>query len=195
MYFKLKIEMINVKEIYPNGLYFIALLPSNITFLQLHKIIMACTNYQDYHLWDFNFNREFEVKEITEQDILTRENPFRPGTKYPDLLEAADTTIKELMSNYKKAKYTYDYGDDNEFMITLLETFDTELVPGVLEFAGKFPPEDVGFTSGHLELVNAIKAGKNATDEQKEMREYYIKLGYKNFNIKKANSKIANIIF
>ena len=155
---------------------------------------MACTNYQDYHLWDFNFTKEFEVKQIGEQDILIRENPFRPDTKYPDLLEAAYTSIKELMSNYKKSKYTYDYGDDNEFKITLLETFGIELVPGILEFAGKFPPEDVSFTSGHLELVKAIKAGKNATEEPIEMREHYIELGYKIFDIKKANSRIAKIV-
>jgi hypothetical protein len=98
------------------------------------------------------------------------------------------------MSNYKKSKYTYDYGDDNEFKITLLETFGIELVPGILEFAGKFPPEDVSFTNGHLELVKAIKAGKNATEEQIEMIEYYMKLGYKNFDIKKANSRIAKIV-
>ena len=40
MYFKLKIEMNNVEEIYPKGLYF-AILPVNITFLQLHKVIMV----------------------------------------------------------------------------------------------------------------------------------------------------------
>lgn len=72
--------------------------------------------------------------------------------------------------------------------------FDFDLVPGVIEFAGKFPPEDVGFISGHFELVEAIKAGKNATEEQIEMREHYIGLGYKNFDIKKANSRIAKIV-
>ena len=54
-------------------------------------------------------------------------------------------------------------------------------MPGVIEFAGKFPPEDVGFVSGHKELIKAIKAGKNATEEQIEMREHYIELGYKKF--------------
>lgn len=88
----------------------------------------------------------------------------------------------------------YDYGDGNEFTISRVETYDFDLVPGVIEFAGKFPPEDVGFISGHFELVEAIKAGKNATEEQIEMREYYIELGYKNFDIKKANSRIAKIV-
>ena len=194
MNFKLKIEMNNVEEIYPKGLYFVAILPVNITFLQLHKVIMACTNYQDYHQWDFNFNNEFEVKEINKFDLEMRENSFRPGTKFPDLLEAKDTVIKDFFTNYDKAKYTYDYGDGNEFAISIVETYDFDLVPGVIEFAGKFPPEDVGFISGHFELVEAIKAGKNATEEQIEMREHYIELGYKNFDIKKANSRIAKIV-
>lgn len=43
------------------------------------------------------------------------------------------------------------------------------------------------------EDIKAIKAGKNATEEQKELREHYIKLGYKDFDIKKANSRIAKI--
>ena len=80
MNFKLKIEMNNVEEIYPKGLYFVAILPVNITFLQLHKVIMACTNYQDYHQWDFKFSNEYE-EEINKFD-LERENPFRPGTKF-----------------------------------------------------------------------------------------------------------------
>jgi hypothetical protein len=105
-----------------------------------------------------------------------------------------DTVIKDFFTNYDKAKYTYDYGDGNEFTISRVETYDFDLVPGVIEFAGKFPPEDVGFISGHFELVEAIKAGKNATEEQIEMREHYIELGYKNFDIKKANSRIAKIV-
>ena len=35
-----------------------------------------------------------------------RENPFRPGTIFPDLLEAKDTVIKDFFTNYDKAKYT-----------------------------------------------------------------------------------------
>lgn len=58
----------------------------------------------------------------------------------------------------------------------------------------KYIPGDVGFISGHFELVEAIKAGKNATEEQIEMREHYIELGYKNFDIKKVNSRIAKIV-
>lgn len=194
MNFKLKIEMNNVENIYPNGLYFMVILPTTINFLQLHKIIMECTNYQDYHHWDFKFTNQFEIKEINNFDLEMRENPYWPGTKFPDLLEAKDTVISDFFANYNKAKYTYDYGDDNEFTITKLETYDLEMIPGVLEFAGKFPPEDVGSTTGHFDLVDAINLGKHATDEQIEMIKYYIELGYKDFDIKKANSSIAKIV-
>lgn len=79
-----------------------------------------------------------------------------------------------LSKRNAKAKYTYDYADGNEFTISRVETYDFDLVPGVIEFAGKSPPDDVGFISGHFELIEAIKAGKNATEEQIEMREHYI---------------------
>src|SRR5690554_7821108 len=95
-----------------------------------------------------------------------RENPFRPGTKFPDLLEAKDTVIKEFFTNYDKAKYTYDYGDGNEFTISRVETYDFDLLPGVIEFAGNFRPEDDGCISGHCELVEAIHGGKYAAEEQ-----------------------------
>ena len=42
MNFKLKIEMNNVEKIYPKGLYFVAILPVNITFLHY-------TNYTCKH--------------------------------------------------------------------------------------------------------------------------------------------------
>src|SRR5690554_4052094 len=162
-----------------------------LTYLKLKS---AYTHLKDLHINDSITNNEFEVKEINKFDLEMRENPFRPGTKFPDLLEVKDTVIRDFFTNYDKAKYTYDYGDGNEFTISRVETYDFDLVPGVIEFAGKFPPEDVGFISGHFELVEAIKAGKNETEEQIEMKEHYIELGYKNFDIKKANSRIAKIV-
>lgn len=195
MTYKLKIEMLDVENIYPKGLYFIVLLPSNISFLQLHKIIMECTNYQDYHLWNFIFENDFEVKAINEFDIEMRENPYNPNYKFPELLEASNIKLKQLFSKYNKAKYTYDFGDDNEFVITLLESLDGDLVPGVLEFEGRFPPEDIGGVPGHEEFIEAIKAGRKANEEQIDFRNYYKQLGYKKFSIPRSNFKIAKIVY
>jgi len=97
MNFKLKIEMNNVEEIYPKGLYFVAILPVIITFLQLHKVIMACTNYQDYHQWDFNFNNEFEVKEINKFDLEMREHYIELGYKNFDIKKANSRIAKIVL--------------------------------------------------------------------------------------------------
>ena len=97
-----------------------------LTYLKLKS---AYTHLKDLHINDSITNNEFEVKEINKFDLEMRENPFRPGTKFPDLLEAKDTVIRDFFTNYDKAKYTYDYGDGNEFTISRVETYDFDLVP------------------------------------------------------------------
>ena len=80
----------------------------------------------------------------------------------------------------------------NEFTISRVETYDFDLVPGVIEFAGKFPPEDVGFISGHFELVEAIKQVK--CDWRTNWNERTLnRIRLQKFDIK-ANSRIAKIV-
>lgn len=62
MNYRLKVMLSDSKIIVPNGIYFHLIVPDDITFLQLHKIIMAATNYLDYHLWTFMFKDNYEVK-------------------------------------------------------------------------------------------------------------------------------------
>lgn len=194
MNYKLKIELVDGKLIEPKGIYFTVIIPANITFLQLHKIIMAATNYQDYHEWRFVFKNDFEVKTIRDYDIDSRENPYNPNHKFPDLLEAKDTQIKQLFAEYKKVKYTYDFGDDNDFEIKLLKVYEDELVNGVLEFNGTFPPEDIGGINGYGEFLHILQKGSKATDDEKDFARYYKELGYKKFNITKANKLINEIV-
>lgn len=94
-----------------------------------------------------------------------RENFFRLGMKFLDLLEVKDIVIKDFFINYDRVKYIYDYGDGNEFIIFRVEIYDFDLVFGVIEFVGKFLLEDVGFVSGYKEFIKVIKVGKNVIEE------------------------------
>jgi len=193
MNYKLMVKMEDGELIYPKGLYFTVVIPSNTTFLQLHKIIMACTNYEDYHMWSFAFDNHYEVKIIDENDIRMRERPYK-NMKYPDLLEAKEITIKELLTEYKVARYTYDFGDDNHFQIELLEYVEDDNLIGVIDFNGKFPPEDIGGIHGYLDFLKIQENLASATEEQIEMVNHFESMKFEAFNVEKSSLKVKKII-
>lgn len=113
----------------------------------LHDAIQAAMPFDDCHLFMF---------EIDDR---------RYGTPSPDwgqgVLDAKNAKLGILVDKgVTELSYTYDFGDDWRFMVTIESvaptTFGVEY-PRYVDGTGRAPPEDVGGMPGFAEFLDAIR--------------------------------------
>lgn len=125
------------------------LVPANLSFTDLHKVIQNLFDWHNSHLYDFSV-----INQETGDKVL-RLVPFEEDLEYDDsAVMMKDYTLSNIFPESKKMVYSYDFGDNWEHHIELvrvIEEYDNEL-PYLLEAKGQTPPEDVGGTGGFLEF-------------------------------------------
>ncbi|MDI3535362.1 MAG: hypothetical protein PWQ82_1727 [Thermosediminibacterales bacterium] len=126
-------------------------IPSNITFAKLHKYIQASFGWQNYHLYNFEF-QDFVVALPSDE--------FAPGELYgkPEK-NPRSTKIDKYMTEGAKFTYTYDFGDNwiHEIVVeNVLEAEDKHNYPVCLDGERHRPPEDVGGIGGYEEFIRII---------------------------------------
>jgi len=142
---------ITLKEIEP-PIWRRVLVPEDITFYKLHKILQAAFGWQDYHLFNFHFGDV--VVDIPDPD-------YAPGEIYGGLkeLNAKRVKIADLFVNRKQCVYTYDFGDNWEHDMVLEEIVSPEEgrhYPLCIGGERSRPPEDVGGVSGYEDFLLSI---------------------------------------
>lgn len=162
--------------------------PANLNFYELHIVIQKAMGWENSHLSTFFgeghriFVHKFEM-----------EDAFAPDGG-PELLLASDTGVDEILSKSGRITYMYDYGDDWNHEVELLERFQEEGsgAPAVLEHKGPGPIEDSGGVGG-FEEIHAILKDK-AHPEHEEMLAWAKSQNYKARYPKKAiNQALAKI--
>lgn len=141
------------------------IVPADIEFARLHKVLQSVFSWQNYHLYDFTiFGSNIPVARIV---------PFEDDLGYDeDAILMKGHTLSEFLPEYKHILYTYDMGDNWEHEIELvrvIEEHDKES-PYLLEASGQTPPEDVGGVGG---FVNFREIMLNSSHpEYREMKEW-----------------------
>jgi hypothetical protein len=121
--------------------------PADMKFAQLHKVLQYVFGWKNYHLYDFTIIDE-KIKKVVVRMVPTEED-----LEYDEravLMEGH--TLAEFFPEHKHMFYTYDMGDNWEHIIQLvrvIEEYDGEL-PYLLEANGQTPPEDVGGVGGFI---------------------------------------------
>jgi len=130
------------------------IVPSNITFFKLHKIIQAAFNWQDYHVFNFDFE---------DTVVCLPDSEYAPGEFYGEGVEelnAKKIKIDQLFTEGKRFIYEYDLGDSwrHEIVIEEILEADQDVKSSrCLDGERHRPPEDVGGTGGYenfLEIIN-----------------------------------------
>ena len=125
--FKLKIRLANYEKEVSRTI----LVPIDINFEELHECIQKAMGWKNEHLYNFKIG-EVEIESEEEQ----AENEI-------DQKESIYTKINELLRKGDKFKYTYDYGDDWQHDIEVLETIEFgSKKPLILEGTGACPKEN-----------------------------------------------------
>lgn len=147
------------------------LVPANMSFENMHKVIQNIFDWRNYHLYDFAlYNQETGDRELclvaSEEDL-----------QYDDsAVIMKDYVLSDIFPKSKKMIYTYDFGDNWKHdieLIQVIEEYDGEL-PYLLEAKGQTPPEDVGGVGGFVEF-RKIMMDKEHPDYQsaKEWSRYW----------------------
>lgn len=132
--------------------------PVNITFSKLHKVLQLTFGWKDYHLHEFYIYND----EKSKNSSLLTNHPAYHREGYKNVLnlvsdeEAYDNEndipmklekgikLSECIPKYKRLKYNYDFGDNWQHYMEvegIIEDYDKNY-PVCLEGEGNTPPED-----------------------------------------------------
>jgi len=134
------------------------LIPRAITFHKLHRIIQAVYNWQDYHLYRFEFN---DLVVCIPDPDYTPEELY--GGKVKEI-NAKRVKIDKLLGKRHKCVYVYDFGDNWEHEVVLEKVLPLKtafLHPICVDGARYRPPEDVGGIEGYRDFLEIIKDAKH----------------------------------
>ena len=134
-------------------------IPEKITFADLHEIIQVLFGWQDVHLHDFSYLKDYFQVVSSEQDSY-----------YGALHLETETLVDPYLKQYPWIRYTYDFGDTWEHKIVLekeLADF-TERHAVLLKLKGDHFMEDSGgiFGAGDSCRIPADEIEINAKLEQ-----------------------------
>lgn len=142
------------------------IVPSDISFQKLHKVLQKAFKWENYHLYDFtvfdNKAKQPCIRLIPNEESLDYDYGAVP---------VDDHRLDEYLPAHGFVLYTYDMGDNWEHKIELISIIEnhTEDSPYLLEAVGQTPPEDVGGVSGFISFREIILNPEHPEyDEAKE---------------------------
>lgn len=143
------------------------IVPADIGFAGLHKVLQSVFDWRNYHLYDF------VVLDPGNHGQVARLVPYEEDLEYDEgAILLAGHVLSEFFPEHKKMIYTYDMGDNWEHevqLVRVIEEHDKES-PYLLEARGQTPPEDVGGVGGFMDFCEIIQNPKHP--EYRETREW-----------------------
>ena len=172
---KLRIKIPDIKP----GIWREILIKNDITFKVLHEIIQLSFGWTNSHLYNFDVNgilfsmpdKEFENNDL---DVKNKITEF-------------------LIEKGQKAFYTYDFGDNWEHEIKIVDVLKKEKgirYPKCLDGRRNGPPEDCGGIPGYEDVIDAL-TGKDKS-EHEDLLEWLGNYDPEKFDIDKINKAILN---
>lgn len=164
------------------------IVPSDITFKNLHFVLQDSFNWLSYHLYNFmvfdNSKDDTAFALITDDEEA--ESVFDDGMIiYPE-----KTPISDFLPKYKKILYSYDYGDGWEHNCEIEKVIDdySPVFSTCIDGNGDAPPDDVGGEGGFTDFLTAVNDKNNP--EHENMTEWGKMQKFKRFDIDKINKKL-----
>lgn len=157
------------------------LVPSTLTFADLHAVIQRVMGWTDSHLHEFDLDKErIGMKDEDSPAEVKDENRIR--------------LYSRLKSEGSRFHYTYDFGDDWEHVVVLEKILSTdEGRPQCLAGKRNCPPEDCGGPFQYMELLAVRADAKHSL--RKEYSELLEWLGEdfdpEEFDLEEVNSALA----
>lgn len=138
--------------------------PGTVSLKALHDLIQAVMPFEDYHLFEFRTDDKRYATSKPEWDDLGSKTVSAKTTKVGLLVERGLTELA----------YTYDFGDDWRFTVTLEAVADADMAieyPRFVDGQGRAPPEDVGGLPGFDMFLEAM--ADPGHEEHDELKGWY----------------------
>ena len=122
------------------------LVPGGYTLDRVHRVLQYAMGWQDQHLHSFEIAGTLYGEPDPHDEL--------------DLRDELDIRLDAVVGVGDRFRYTYDYGDWWEHVVSVEAVFPAEpgeRYPICLEGERACPPEDVGGVYGYRKLVRAMK--------------------------------------
>jgi Plasmid pRiA4b ORF-3-like protein len=184
------------------------IVPSKITFENLHEIIQFSMGWKNCYLYDFNLKEEKlritndkeNIKEYENYSKLKLTPKNDPKGYIKKVLEikpklSSKVEIDKYLVKEKNIEYIYDFGDywiHNVTLEEIVENYEYSY-PICIEGEGGCPPEDVDGIPGYEKFLKIMK-DKNHP-EYEGIKQWAEKQEYKEeFNVETTNRYMADIL-
>ena len=142
------------------------IVPSHVTFHQLHLVIQFAMGWDDMHLYEFwstddptRYTDDQESIETYEWYLKNAEEPHDEWTEHilSQPLRSSVAKIGPVLESNGELTYMYDFGDSWEHQIILEEILPNhpQAFASVIEAGEACPPEDVGGPTGYLAFLES----------------------------------------
>lgn len=169
-------------------------IPEGITFHELNAIIQLAFDWCGYHAYNFEVGAT-----LHEEGIFIELPELDDGWGYHEIKNSKKEKIDKYFKEYKRMKYTYDFGDDWIHDIIIEKTIETDIKlvnPICIKAKMADLPEDCGGPWGYEELLDILADEKH--ERYKEMKEW-VDGGFTNWyddreyvNIEEINMKLED---
>jgi len=176
---RLRVTLLNVEP----PVWREVLVPVDLTFAQLHKVLQAAMGWEDDHMHEFEVGED-RIGPPAPQDFFAGDEPPRDERK---------TRLGEILDGHRKFRYWYDFGDDWWHAIEIRKSAPDEgSGPRLLAGEGACPPEDCGGPYGYADLLQALADPKHP--EHRELREWAGDFDPRRFDFDRAAKAVAKAI-
>ena len=154
------------------------IVPSDINFEKLHKIIQISMGWNNSYLYDFNIKEEnlritCDKEAISEYEFYSKlklNEKNDPHGFIKNMLKikpklSSEVSIYYYLDKFNKVEYIYDFGDYWKHDIIVEEIIEDYIYeyPKCIESEGNCPPEDIGGVEEYMEFLEVIN-DKNHPD-------------------------------
>jgi hypothetical protein len=123
------------------------IVPADIQFTLLHKLLQRVFKWENYHLHDFSV-LDSKTHQTVARLVMSEEDLSYDS----EAVMEAGRKLSDYFPEYSNILYTYDMGDNWEHQIKLVKVIEEHMEesPFLLEAVGQSPPEDVGGVGGFI---------------------------------------------
>ena len=133
------------------------LIPINLNFYQLHRILQIAFGWEDRHLHQFILKKDHSGRPTKIIQPIDEEAEVFLDMSIKNI-ESTEITVEEVFALHKKIEYEYDFGDSWMHTIKLKKWIENceNPYPKCIDAIGESPEEDCGGSFGFEEKMEIL---------------------------------------